>query len=307
MPSQNTPLRDIGGPLKAIGRWMASIDRFSALFRSPPKSPRRRRRGRRRRRHPPVVRRRGRRRHPPAVATVMMMVLERTVINVPSGERGTGEGDCGECRDELDLVHGMIPFFVCCFVFPSNRGAYQSADKSAKKRGADFAPVLRMERATVMAVVVTMVALRFVMSRRGRRRRCLTRRSMPWRMAHRRLVQHRWCPFRCFHRRRRTALGRRVPLRGGHCPATRLSHSSACSRPYGLRARLRGGYESAAHGERHHHLLYCLVHCRVPFVIRASPFSRLHKVRIRRRKFLTKNILAAVRHNSMACDFDDLI
>ena len=32
-----------------------------------------------------------------------------------------------------------------------------------------------------------------------------------------------------------------------------------------------------------------LVHCRVPFVIRASPFSRLHKDRTIRRNFLTKD------------------
>lgn len=37
-----------------------------------------------------------------------------------------------------------------------------------------------------------------------------------------------------------------------------------------------------------------LVHCRVPFVIRASPFSRLHRDRTIRRNFLTKDFEAAL-------------
>jgi hypothetical protein len=37
-----------------------------------------------------------------------------------------------------------------------------------------------------------------------------------------------------------------------------------------------------------------LVHCRVPFVIRASPFSRLHKDRTIRRNFLTKDFEAVM-------------
>ena len=167
-----------------------------------------------------------------------------------------------------------------------------------------------------------MVMLRLMMLRMGRRRRRVTRNLVPGRRTHRRVLRNRRCPSMCFrrlrrmlgrsrslcgvrnrrvslcrwrflrrclHRRRRLALRRRIPLRSGHRRATRLSHSSACSRPHGLRARLRGGYESAAHRERHHHLLYCLVHCRVPFVVRASPFSRLQKDRTIRRNFLTKD------------------
>ena len=33
-----------------------------------------------------------------------------------------------------------------------------------------------------------------------------------------------------------------------------------------------------------------LVHCRVPFILCASPFSRLHRVRTIRREFLTKDL-----------------
>ena len=75
---------------------------------------------------------------------------------------------------------------------------------------------------------------------------------------------------RRLHRRGRLALGRRISLRGGE----------------------RRAVKCAADRKSHHQLLYCLVvHCRVPFVIRASPFSRLHWVRTTRRRFLTKFIL----------------
>ena len=47
------------------------------------------------------------------VAMVMMMVMSyHAAIHVSSGERGTGECDSGERRDEFDLVHGMVPFFA---------------------------------------------------------------------------------------------------------------------------------------------------------------------------------------------------
>ena len=44
------------------------------------------------------------------VAAVMMMVVcDHAATHVPSGERCSGECDCGEGRDEFDLVHGMVP------------------------------------------------------------------------------------------------------------------------------------------------------------------------------------------------------
>ena len=47
------------------------------------------------------------------VAVVMMMVMrDHAAIHVSTGKRGSGECDCGERRDEFDLVHGMVPFFV---------------------------------------------------------------------------------------------------------------------------------------------------------------------------------------------------
>ena len=184
----------------------------------------------------------------------------------------------------------------------------QSADEPAKERGSDFAPVLRVERSAVMAVVVAVIVVmpRLMMPCVGRRRRCVTRDLVPVYRAHRRGMRTRWCPSRslhslrsmlgrsrclcrvrngrvslfrwrllcrCLHRRRSLALRRRVPLRSGHRRAT----------------------ECAAHRERHNNLLYCLVHYRVPFVVRASPFSRLHKDRTIQSNFLTKDFEAALR------------
>ncbi len=87
-------------------------------LRSSPAAPRRRRGWRRRRwrGHSPVMRGRGRRwRHPPMVAVVMMR--DHAATHVSSGERGSGECDCGKGRDKFDLVHGVVPFFVWGYVF----------------------------------------------------------------------------------------------------------------------------------------------------------------------------------------------
>ena len=281
------------------------ITRRPLLFppRSPPAAPRRRR-GWRRWHSPVMRRRRRRRRHPPMVAMVMMMVVcDHAAIHVSTGERGTGKCDCGEGRDEFDLVHGVVPFFAWGLCVSSNRCSDQSADEPAKERCSDLAPVLRVERSAVMAVVVAVIVVkpRLMMLRVRRGRRRVTRDLVPGRGTHRRVLRNcrcpsmcfrrlrrmlarsrslcrvrnrrvslrRWRPLRrCLHRRRRLALRRRIPLRSGHRRATK----------------------SAAHRERHHHLLYCLVHCRVPFVIRASPFSRLQKDRTIRREFLTKDL-----------------
>ena len=52
------------------------------------------------------------------VAVAMMMVMrDHAAIHVSTSKRGTGECDCGERRDEFDLVHGMVPFFVWGYVF----------------------------------------------------------------------------------------------------------------------------------------------------------------------------------------------
>ena len=48
---------------------------------------------------------------------VMVVVCDHAAIHVSTGERDTGECDCGERRDEFDLVHGMVPFFVWGYVF----------------------------------------------------------------------------------------------------------------------------------------------------------------------------------------------
>ena len=52
------------------------------------------------------------------VAMVMMMVVcNHAAIHVSTGERCSGECDCGKGRDEFDLVHGMVPFFALGYVF----------------------------------------------------------------------------------------------------------------------------------------------------------------------------------------------
>ena len=133
---------------------------------------------------------------------------------------------------------------------------------------------------------------------RGRRR--VTRYLVSWRRAHRRGMRSRGCPSWCFRRLRRM-LGRsrslcRVRIRRVSlcrwrlvCRCLHRSRSLTLRRRVTLRSGHRRATESAAHSEHHHHLLYCLVHCRVPFVVRASPFSRLHRDRTIRRKFLTKD------------------
>ncbi len=62
-----------------------------------------------------------------------------------------------------------------------------------------------------------------------------------------------------------------------------------------LGSRHRRRAHDAADRERQHHLLYCLVHCRVPFNFRASPFSRLHNARIFDKNFLTGELEIALR------------
>ena len=47
------------------------------------------------------------------VAVVVVMVMrDRAAIRVSAGERSSRERDCGERRDDFDLVHGVVPFVV---------------------------------------------------------------------------------------------------------------------------------------------------------------------------------------------------
>ena len=43
---------------------------------------------------------------------VVMVVCNHAAIHVSTGERCSGECDCGKGRDEFDLVHGMVPFVI---------------------------------------------------------------------------------------------------------------------------------------------------------------------------------------------------
>ena len=63
------------------------------------------------------------------VAVVMMMVMrDHAAIHVSTGKRGSGECDCGEGRDEFDLVHGMVRFFV---IAQAHSRAYKKTGRSA--------------------------------------------------------------------------------------------------------------------------------------------------------------------------------
>ena len=63
------------------------------------------------------------------VAMVVMMVMrDHAAIHVSSGERGTGECDSGEGRDEFDLVHGVVPFF---FIAQAHSRAYTKTGRTA--------------------------------------------------------------------------------------------------------------------------------------------------------------------------------
>ena len=158
-----------------------------------------------------------------------------------------------------------------------------------------------------MAVVVTVIVvmLRLMMLRIRRRRWRVMRDLVPGCRTHWRGMGHRGCPSRSLHSLR-SMLGRsrclcRVRIRRVSlcrwrllCRSLHRRRSLALRRRVSLRSGHRRAAECAAHRERHHHLLYCLVHCRVPFVIRASPFSRLHKDRTIRREFLTKDLEAVM-------------
>ena len=63
------------------------------------------------------------------VAVVMMMVMrDHAAIHVSTGKCGSGECDCGEGRDEFDLVHGVVPFF---FTAQAHSRAYTKTGRSA--------------------------------------------------------------------------------------------------------------------------------------------------------------------------------
>ena len=189
----------------------------------------------------------------------------------------SGYCDCGERRDEFELVHGVVPFFAGCYVFLLDGSADKPANQSAEERCPYLAPVLRVERAIA---VVVMAMLRLVMPHvTGRRRRVAVgdlvprlmfcrccavrvtvrgsfRRLMHWCFRH--LPRRGWlrrCGFRslCLHYRRRFSTFRRIAFRSRHCSAAKCAADRECQ----------------------HHLLYCLVHCRVPFVVSRKPILAL--------------------------------
>lgn len=213
-------------------------------------------------------RRRWRRRRRLEVPSVMMMVVmvDASASHWRSGcrHRDSGDCNCGESRDEFDLVHGVVPFFAWGYVFLLRCGSYESANQASDKRRSDFAPVLRVERAAVMVVVV-MLRLMVMCGRR----RIVMCDLMPRLMLRRRgvvciAVRGSLCYlFRrsglcrlgslCLHRRWCFPAFRRIAFRSRHCRAAKCAADRKCQ----------------------HHLLYCLVHRRVPFVVSRKPILAL--------------------------------
>ena len=82
------------------------------------------------------------------VAMVVMMVMrDHAAIHVSTGERCSGECDCGERRDEFDLVHGMVPFFVRASPFSRLHKDRTSHRKFLTK---DFETALRQRQTPVL-------------------------------------------------------------------------------------------------------------------------------------------------------------
>jgi len=210
------------------------------------------------------------------VPSVVMVVM----VEVPVCHRRLGRrhcypsySDCDKRRYEFDLVHGVVPFFVWGYGFRLDGRADQSANESAEERRSNLAPVLRVERAVV--VVVMMLRLVVVMSGRlvvvcDLAPRLVLRWSRMMGVAMcrclRRLGRGSFGDLLCWSGLRR--LGRRSLHRRRCLPAFRRIALGCCH----CRAA-----ECAADRESQHHLLYCLVHCRVPFgVSRKSILALTH-------------------------------
>ncbi len=104
----------------------------------------------------------------------------------------------------------------------------------------------------------------------------------------------------------RSDAARRDAVTGGRSDAARRDAAPPCRLVYfrdsivsGVGVSLGRCHRRRAHDaadrERKHHLLYCLVHCRVPFNFRASPFSRLRDGRTIYGKFLARELGIALR------------
>lgn len=149
----------------------------------------------------------------------------------------------------------------------------QSANESAEDGRSDPASVIPMARRIFVAAAMFRLVAYSGRRRRGRlmvddhmpgslmcrsranlynrSRRCF-RLVLGWSMFFCRMD----IPGRRFHRRRRLSSVRSIPFRSGEGRSAKRS----------------------AKRERQHHFLHRVVHCRVPFVVRASPFSRSHQV-----------------------------
>ena len=166
----------------------------------------------------------------------------------------------------MNLILFMVWFLslLGVYVFLLGCGSYESANQATDERRPDFTPVLRVESAAVMVVVVMLrlmvtsgwwwIVVGNLMPRLMLRRRGVAYVAVRVSLCH---LFHRsgLCCLRRLrlHRRGCLALGRLIAFRSRHC------RSAKC----------------AADRERQHHLLYYLVHCRVPFVASRKPILAL--------------------------------
>ncbi len=211
------------------------------------------------RRTVPMTRRRwGRRWHAPAVA---MAVIDRS--HRSWSREGNPRKCCGgECRDVFHLVHGRDPFGLVFLESCAN----QSSDNSANERCCE-----RNDAGVVVMMVVVMVVV-------VGRRRSVSHRSRSAMagdvVAH--IVGDVLDRRDVSLRRRPVDMPRRCRVRGVG-DGRHLSTSSVVATAVCPGSCHRRRAHDAADRERQHHLLYCLVYCRVPFIF-AQAHSRAYEM-----------------------------
>ena len=204
----------------------------------------------------------------PSLMVMVVVMVDASTVHMSSGSGHSDSCDCNsrESGDEFDLVHGVVPFFFWSYVFRLDSRADKSADKSANERCSDLAPILRVERAVVvvMIVVLRLVVHRMRCGRIGVMCNLVSRHCLHLvGLAFCRCLCGLLCGRRCF----------RQMLLGGLC--FRSNRSVASGTASALRSGIGGSADSGAHGQRQRQHLECLVHCRVPFVF-AQAHSRAY-------------------------------
>lgn len=162
----------------------------------------------------------------------------------------------------------MLPLFSACFIvhlpnFPSSAAVIRNSAAFARCLARNRQ---RKGRRCATASTWTFFASLPAPATSWRRRR----RRWGWRRWHSPVMRGRW-------RWRR------------HPPSVAVVMVAVCYRASGHASSRCGHCDSGECDCRERRDEFDLVHCRVPFILCASPFSRLHRVRTIRRDFLTKN------------------